>query len=227
MRLRGPQGGLNDIESQAVKNIRAGDTQHQLKRAQHDKMMIGLPIAGATVAGGALQGYQSSQLQDKQKAKREQQLRFEGDKARSIEDKATRASAQQYAAPDYQQQQPAAGEDFRSDTLGNARPVPQWLEAQHAQANIGVNASAQATKLGGYTTKPGRDYLGEQSDMLTRDIATGKGMMQSVQQVAPMNMPQPGDQQLRNEVMGPQPNNYPAPAVPSYIHDPESEYLGR
>jgi hypothetical protein len=177
-RLRGPQGGLNEIESQAVRNINAGTTRYQQKRAFGDRLMMGGIQAGLTGAQGLVSAYGSMDLQEQQKLKAQKEAKYNADKLQASQNKEIRKSAEQYAAGEYVPPGPGPGEDIHATGVG--RPVPAWLEAENALNRQQLNSAAELSTIGGYNTPKGRQNDADQSDMLTRDIGTAQGIMGSL-----------------------------------------------
>jgi hypothetical protein len=208
--------------ARAIKTIRAGQSRGQLDQAFTDKLAIAGTMAGIGAAGHLYEGARSEALQEKQKqdinrsnwgkafanqtAQRDAELA-----ANNKEDAVTRASAEQYGSPE-------------RDNGVKPNYAPAWLEAENAkqaQAQQTLNDSAELSSIGGHSTAEGRKNDQEQAGMIHNDIVRSKdgiGMAQS--------LPRQGNQDIRGDIMG-RPNEYPAPAVPPYVNDPEYRNNGR
>ncbi len=223
---RASNTGLTANEQETVKNIKAGTTPAQRRRAFMDKLIVGGAMAGLTGAAGLASASHS--------------YTTEMDKKRGVMkdaiSRATMADAIGRATKEDQfnrtfnpGSQPsgnvpawlgehgegADGHRFQESAPEAARePVDMSLPADRAKANQKLNASASMASLGGYRTKDGSDEHAAGAESLTRDIATAKQGMREAAQMGGMS---------NSLVRNPTPDMR---AAPDAYHDPTDDYFG-
>lgn len=175
----------------AIKVLRAGQSRGQQNQALLDKVMMHGAQAGLMGANGVYQATKS----DEAKEEREYARAAEASRA------ALRTAPRVPNAPPVQD--PQADEyGLHTDPLTRANSERSYEDemnnsvaagAKAAQARLGMNASAELSTIGGYSTPNGRRNDQDQSDMLTRDISTANdgmqhgGMMNSLSRMRPPN----------------------------------------
>lgn len=178
MSYRASNTGPSPYYQQLIKDIKEGNTPGQRRTAFMDNAAMTAVRAGITGLGAVMSASHSNDLQ-KEQANAEIMRKAIGDQT-----KASHAPLPPSTIPK---------EDFTKDeyglpgqSLGKATELPSYMKnmdtsvmAGQAQADQKLNRSADNVPMGGYTTKNGRESHQDNSDQMSRDIATSNQTMES------------------------------------------------
>lgn len=176
MRTRQANSGLNGAEAQAVENFRTGNTARQRRQAFTDKLIMGGAQAALMGTAGLIKGYEANELEERQKAARVKEAKFEKDR-----DFNQNLKRDHGPLPDYE----SDGGEKAGPAWLMGGPVDAKTAAEFAKNNQRINDAAAMTTIGGVSTSDGAQHQADQSSMLGRDQAMGKSLMQSGDPYAP------------------------------------------